>query len=527
MRSLLFSLLLPFCASAQTATFVNPIAEGADPWVTRHGDDYLWCFSEGNRGISIWVSDRLNSIGTRHVVWQAPESGPFSKEVWAPELHWLDGRWHIYFAASNGENKNHLAYVLVSKGADPLGPYLIEGPFATGEGPDGKSPNIWAIDMTVLDHAGKRYAIWSGWDKPGTDRQFLYIAPMANPRELAGPRVLLCANDTHLWERIEEREGTRGLNEGPEVLQHGGRTFVTYSCGASWTRTYKLGMLELVGNNPLDPASWRKSPQPVFASAEPVIGVGHSTFVPSPDGRETWHVYHSKMDHREGWRRAISIQPVKFADDGLPDFGTPVAFGTPLAPPSGQKINPVRLPLSLGLDKAADLKGFSYFGHQQYLSEQNDGVDLGAIPKHPMNEYRSGEKLVINDGEFTDIEASVRVRFIKGRRDAGLLLRVNQPAVGFDAQQGYFAGIIPGEKRVVFGKTDGKSWKELARADVAVQENASVSLNVRAAGDEFRVSIDGREVLRAKDSTYKSGSVGLRVVDTHARFSNLRVSEIR
>lgn len=528
MKSFLFSLLLlPSALFAETATFVNPIAEGADPWVTRHDGKYLWCFSEGNRGISVWVSDRLNSIGTRHVVWQAPETGPFSKEVWAPEMHLLDGKWHIYFAASNGENKNHLAYVLVSKGADPLGPYQIEGPFATGDGADGKSPNIWAIDMTVLEHSGKRYAIWSGWDKPGTDQQFLYIAPMENPRKLAGPRVLLCANDTHLWERIEEREGTRGLNEGPEVLQHGGRTFVTYSCGASWTRTYKLGMLELIGNNPLDPASWKKNPQPVFTSAGPVVGVGHSTFVPSPDGKETWHVYHTKVDKRDGWRRAISIQPVKFAGDGLPDFGSPVAFGAPLALPSGQKINPVRLPLSLNLDKAADLKGFSYFGHQQYLSEQNDGVDLGVVPKHPMNEYRSGEKLVINDAEFADIEASVRIRFIKGRRDAGLLLRVNQPAVGFDAQQGYFAGIIPGEKRVVFGKTDGKAWKELARADVAVAENASVDLTVRAVGDEFRVSIDGRELLKAKDSTYMSGSVGLRVVDTHARFSNLRVSQIR
>lgn len=520
-------LLLPSAVRAEAATFVNPIAEGADPWVTRHGDQYVWCFSEGNRGISVWLSDRLTSLGTRHVVWQAPEGGPYSREVWAPEMHFLDGKWHIYFAASNGENKNHLAYVLVSKSADPLGPYQIEGPFATGDGADGKSPNIWAIDMTVLERAGKRYAIWSGWDKPGTDRQFLYIAPMENPRKLAGPRVLLCANDTHPWERIGEREGTRGLNEGPQVLHHGGRTFVTYSCGASWTRTYKLGMLELTGNDPLDPTSWKKRPQPVFESAGAVIGVGHSTFVPSPDGRETWHVYHSKMDNRDGWRRAVSIQPVKFAGDGSPDFGKPVAFGTPLAAPSGQKAAEVKLPLSLRLGTPGDLKRFSYFGHQQYLAAEKDGVDLGVAPRHPMNEYRSGEKLVLNDGDFTDIEASVRIRFIKGGRDAGLLLRVKQPAVGFDAQQGYFAGVIPGGKRVVFGRTDGRSWQEIARADVPVAENTTVDLTVRAAGDEFRVSIDGREVLKATDGAYKSGSVGLRVVDTHARFSDLRVSETR
>lgn len=512
---------------AEKATFVNPIAEGADPWVTRHDGKYLWCFSEGNRGISVWVSENINSLGTRHVVWQAPETGPFSREVWAPEMHLLDGKWHIYFAASNGENKNHLAYVLVSKNTDPLGPYQIEGPFATGEEADGKSPNIWAIDMTVLEHDGKRYAIWSGWDKPGTDKQFLYIAPMESPRKLAGPRVLLCANDTYRWERVEEREGTRGLNEGPEILKHAGRTFLTYSCGASWSRTYKLGLLELSGKDPLVPESWKKHPEPVFASSGSVLGVGHRTFVPSPDGSETWHVYHAKVDKRDGWRRAISIQPVKFKSDGFPDFGQPLPYGTPQPVPSGQKPAEVKLPLALKLDDPADLKRFSDFGHQQFLAVENDGVDLGVPPQHPVNEYRCGEKIVLNGGDFSDITASVRIRFVKGQRDAGLLIRTKFPAIGFDAQQGYFAGIIPGEKRVIFGKTDGKSWKEIARADLSIRENTAIDLSVRAVGDEFRVSIDGHEVLKASDSTYPSGSIGLRVVDTHARFSDLRVSGIR
>ena len=515
-------LLLP-PAAVLAETFVNPIAEGADPWVTRHGDKYVWCFSEGNRGISVWLSDKLNSIGTRTVVWEAPETGPYSKEVWAPEMHFLDGKWFIYMAADDGNNANHLAYVLESKTADPLGPYEIHGPLATGDGADGKSPNVWAIDMTVLEHEGKRYAIWSGWDKPGTDKQFLYIAPMKNPYELAGTRVLLTANDTHLWERTEEKLESRGLNEGPQILKSKGRTFVTYSCGASWDRTYKLGMLELTGKDPMDPASWKKGAEPVFQSAGSVIGVGHSTFVPSPDGKETWHVYHSKMDSRSGWRRAVSIQPIEFKEDGTPDFGTPVPHGTPLQVPSGQKVSEAKLPVNLTLEKPADLKGFSYFGHQQFLATEKDGVDLGVKPKHPVNDYRTGEKLVLDGGNFTDVDASVTLKFISGGRDAGLLVRVKQPSVGFDAQQGYFAGIIPDQKRVVFGKTDGKGWQEIARADVDVPANKGIALGVTAKGSDFKITLDGKEVLKATDSTYGSGSVGLRVVDTHVRFSGLSV----
>src|SRR6187402_819740 len=96
----LTTLLLSPILRSEQATFTNPIAEGADPWVSKHDGRYVWCFSEGNRGISVWISDRLTSTGTRHVVWQAPENGPYSKEVWAPEMHRLDGKWYIYFAAS-------------------------------------------------------------------------------------------------------------------------------------------------------------------------------------------------------------------------------------------------------------------------------------------------------------------------------------------------------------------------------------------------------------------------------------------
>ncbi len=155
--------------------FVNPIGEGADPWVIRdpNADRFLWCFSEGNRAIAIHTSDSLTSLGKKHVIWRAPETGPFSQQVWAPELHFLDDRWHVYFAASDGKNENHLAYVLRSETKDLLGGYELIGPLATGDGEDRRSPNIWAIDMTVLEHAGRRYALWSGWDAPGTDRQYL------------------------------------------------------------------------------------------------------------------------------------------------------------------------------------------------------------------------------------------------------------------------------------------------------------------------------------------------------------------
>jgi GH43 family beta-xylosidase len=285
------------------------------------------------------MSDRLTVLGPEHLVWKAPDTGPASREVWAPELHLLDGRWYIYFAASDGHNKDHRAWVLQSAGSDPFGPYTLHGPLYTGGDPDLSSDNHWAIDLTVLESGNRLYAIWSGWQS-GQDIQHLYIAPMKDPLTMAAPRVHLCANDDYLWERVDESPRGRGLNEAPEVLEHGGRTFVTYSCSGSWQPSYKIGLLELKpGTDPLKPEDWIKYPKPAFQSTATTYGVGHNSFVQSPDHTEDWLVYHAKLDRRDGWRRAVFVQPFTWRADGLPDFGRPVDAGRLLRVPSGEIVH--------------------------------------------------------------------------------------------------------------------------------------------------------------------------------------------
>src|SRR5690349_10862664 len=244
--------------------FVNPIAEGADPTVVRDGARYLWAQSEGNVGVAIWVSDRPTTLGTKHVVWWAPDRGPYSQEVWAPELFRFEDRWYVYVAASDGNSKHHLAYVLASDTSDPLGSYSVHGPLRTGYSVAESSEPIWAIDMTVLEHGGRRYAIWSGWPDREQDLQALYIAPLASPTQLGADRVLLYQPGEREWEHIEESGAGRALAEAPQILQHGDRTFLVYSCAASWLPTYKMGLLELVGDDPLDADSWQALPDPLF-----------------------------------------------------------------------------------------------------------------------------------------------------------------------------------------------------------------------------------------------------------------------
>jgi GH43 family beta-xylosidase len=510
--------------------FVNPIAEGADPCVVRDGDRYLWCQSEGNVAVAIWTSDRLTSLGEKHVVWRAPEQGSWSKQVWAPELIKLDGRWHIYFAASDGLNTNHLAYVLVADTEDALGSYSLHGPLNTGDGDGGLSDNAWAIDMAVLEHPeGRRYALWSGWPDATTQVQHLYIAAMDSPVSLVGPRVQLFSPFDYPWERIRDKPGAVGINEAPQPLVHGGRTFVVYSCGSALLPSYKLGMLELLGSDPLDPTSWSKLPRPVFSSAETTFGVGHGGFLPSPDGAEWWHVYHAKIARSESFRRAIQVQPMTWSADGTPVLGQPVAAGMALSEPSGtplrRRSDAARWSFVSGVDGLAD---FDYYGHHQFFSLHADGLHLGEIPASPVNDYRSGEKVVLRGGDYADVRVKATFTLVEGSRASGVLFRVTGPAVGFDAQRGYFAAVVPRTGRLVLGRTDGRGWTELAATPMATGGSVEHTLIVETVGTTLSVQLeaDPASRIRLDDDAYPHGSVGLRVVDTHAVFTELSVDPL-
>jgi GH43 family beta-xylosidase len=284
-------------------------------------------------------STSLTTQGEKFIVWRAPETGPYCAQVWAPELHLLDGRWYIYVAASDGRNETHRMIVLESNGGDPTKPFHFKSELYTGDDFARRRNNRWAIDGTILELHGKRYLLWSGW-ADARDEQWLYIAPLANPWTLASARVRLCANDDFIWERVGETRRGRGLNEGPQVLQRDGRVFVVFSCSGSWEPTYKLGLLELVGaGDPLDPQSWRKYEDPIFQSSDPsACGVGHCSFTQSPDGREDWIVFHAKVSPAHGWARMIHVQPFTWSDDGRPHFGTVAGNTVALMRPSGEAV---------------------------------------------------------------------------------------------------------------------------------------------------------------------------------------------
>jgi GH43 family beta-xylosidase len=324
----------PAAGTRPLALFANPIvaarspAGSADPSVVFHDGRFAYCRSLGDRAIGIAFAPRLQDIGTApmDVVWQAEPGTPWSAEIWAPDLQHIGDRWYIYFAASDGDNRQHRMYALESQGDDPRGPYTFRGRITA-------PTDRWAIDGLTVMVDGRLHFVWSGWrDDDAGFPQVLYIAPMSDPLTISGERVEIAAPDQP-WEQ-------RGapLLEGPAPLYRDGRLFVAYSASASWTEDYAIGLLAFDGGDPLSPAAWRKLPGPAFAPCPEVriYGPGHNSFVKSPDGREDWIVYHAIDRPGAGWAgRSVRAQRFGWHADGTPHLGQPVGPGVPIEEPSG------------------------------------------------------------------------------------------------------------------------------------------------------------------------------------------------
>lgn len=312
--------------AADTLTFTNPVAaSGADPWVVQTNGAYYFCQSRGGRGVWVGKTARLEDLGRcdwAHV-WSPPRGTNYSRELWAPELHYLRGAWYIYLAADDGDNANHRMFALKGTTQNPQDPFQFAGQLKL---PD----NRWAIDGTMIGITNQLYFVWSGWEGDRNVAQNLYIAAMKDPLTPVGPRVCISRPD-HPW----EQHGDPLVNEGPEALWHGSKLFLIYSASGSWGDDYCLGQLTWNGGDPLQPASWSKKPIPVFSRTPDVLGPGHCSFVKSPDGTQDWIVYHAAKYSGAGWNRNVRIQRFTWNPDGSPNFGTPVSPGLPLPIPSG------------------------------------------------------------------------------------------------------------------------------------------------------------------------------------------------
>lgn len=312
--------------SALQQDFKNPfIEQRADPWILKHTDGYYYFIAsvpEFDR-IELRRSAALEDLPSvcPKVIWKKHTTGIMGAHIWAPEIHYIDGKWYIYFAAGKAEAIWDIRmYVLENSSTNPLeGEWIEKGQLKTNW-------ESFSLDGTTFEHNKRRYLVWAQNDPNIEGNTNLYIAVMINPWTIEGNQVMITKPDLD-WEKIGYL-----VNEGPAVLKRNGKIFITYSASAT-DHNYCMGLLQASEDSDLlDPKSWIKSTKPVFKTCEETgqYGPGHNCFTTSKDGKRDILVYHArnyfglKGDPLTDPNRHARLQIFDWNIDGTPNFGVPV-----------------------------------------------------------------------------------------------------------------------------------------------------------------------------------------------------------
>ncbi|WP_320778983.1 glycoside hydrolase family 43 protein [Streptomyces sp. CRN 30] len=314
-------------APAKAAPYTNPLVRNrADPHITRHTDGryYFTATAPEYDRIILRRSRTINGLSTaaESVIWNRHTTGDMGAHIWAPELHRVDGKWYIYFAAAPAESVWDIRmWVLENAHRDPFkGTWTEKGQLKTAW-------ETFSLDATTFTHRGTRYLAWAQYEPGMQNNTAIWLSKMANPWTLTGPQIRLSTPE-YDWECVGFK-----VNEGAAVIVRNGRVFLSYSASAT-DANYCMGLLTADADADLmDPASWAKSPVPVFTSNDATgqYGPGHNSFTVAEDGRTDVLVYHARQykeidgDPLHDPNRHTRVQRLGWRRDGTPDFGVPVA----------------------------------------------------------------------------------------------------------------------------------------------------------------------------------------------------------
>ena len=333
----------------QETVYPNPfIYHRADPFIYKHTDGmYYFTASytdmehnlEGKYQYLYIILRRSATLGgladgsgayEEKVVYERTPiaGGTLSPHIWAPEIHYIEGNWYIYYTTTISDESSWRIrpHCLECRDRDPLcGTWELKGPVVT-EVKDDIAFTDFSLDHTHFEHKGKHYFLWAQKTNNTSD---IFIAQLSNPWTLCTPAVRL-SHPEYAW----ELHGFP-VDEGPGVIKHGDKIFLTFS-GSGTDALYCVGLLYAEETaDLLDAASWKKLPYPVFQSSRATgqFGPGHNSFTKSDDDTEDLIIYHGRQEERylaeadyqplyDAGRNA-SVGKIFWDEDGMPNFSVP------------------------------------------------------------------------------------------------------------------------------------------------------------------------------------------------------------
>lgn len=285
--------------------YQNPfITERADPYVIKGPDGWYYFTAsypmkreddpEGYDRIILRRSKTLAGLAEAEetTIWKTAENTATHRFIWAPELHFIGGKWYIFYAGScSKESYWHIdCHVLLCLGNDPYtGKWIEKGRF--GRLPEDKfSFTGFSLDMTYFEANSHSYVIWAQ-QSPVYKISTLYLGEVnpAEPWKLISLPMKLTEPE-YAWEKVRFP-----VNEGPAVLKKNGKVFVAFSASGTGPE-YCMGLLETEETaDLLQTESWKKYDTPLLSSEDLTdeFGPGHNSFTTDENGNDVC-VYHAR-----------------------------------------------------------------------------------------------------------------------------------------------------------------------------------------------------------------------------------------
>ena len=280
--------------------YPNPfIPERADPYIVKGPDGFYYftasypAYQNVDSGYDRIILRKSETViglkdAEEKVIWYAHEKGNMAKHIWAPEIHYINGKWYIFFAAGDYDNIwNIRPYVLQCKGSDPINnPWEEKGKLQATE-KDEKTFTEFSLDVTYFENNEKYYLIWA--EKLGDSSLFMAEINPDEPWKLVSFPILLTKPE-YEWEKVRF-----AVNEGPSVLKTDEKVFVFFSASGTGEE-YCMGILWADKNADLmNISSWKKLSTPILQTEDLIdeAGPGHNSFVVDENGKLLL-VYHAR-----------------------------------------------------------------------------------------------------------------------------------------------------------------------------------------------------------------------------------------
>ncbi len=288
-----------------TETFTNPVANGADPYVFKDTDGtyYLYVTSGGAYGYRVYTSKNLVEWDARGYCLRRKDvytddsfknkNGEKLYNFWAPEIIKDGDTYYMVYTAQE--------HIGIAAASSPLGPF-------TNEADGFLLPTFKNIDGHFFrDDDGRVYlyfvsagpADYNGCSVKGGNNIWGGEIDLAMQKFKTAPKLLL-AYDKTVGQGGSVRDS---VAEGPEILKHNGKYYLTYSASAFTDPCYAVHYA--TSDSPLGPFE-KYSGNPILRTDDPdrkdvsnphLYGTAHHCFTTSPDDKEMIIVYHA---HRTG-----------------------------------------------------------------------------------------------------------------------------------------------------------------------------------------------------------------------------------